>query len=121
MIGSSMRIRTSELPVVIDVDETLINKVCEHSFIGVDNVLKLNYYGRIVYTTAIERHVDLLKSYKQRGYEVTVWSANGYQWAKEVITKLDLLAYVDEVASKPLKYVDDKDANDWMARVFINE
>jgi predicted phosphatase len=118
MTGFDMRIRTSELPVVIDVDKTLIGDISVNEREG---SIALDYYGNKVYANKIVEHIDLLKSYKARGYEVTVWSANGFQWAKEVVTKLDLMAYVDEVATKPTKYVDDKDANTWMMRVYINE
>jgi hypothetical protein len=116
-----MRIRTSELPVVIDVDKTLIGDISADPKLDVFPFVGFDYYGNRVYAKRIIEHIDLLKSYKARGYEVTVWSANGYKWAKEVVEKLELTEFVDEVASKPLKYVDDKDANSWMARVFINE
>jgi predicted phosphatase len=106
------------MPVVIDVDETLITKF---STVKGDKELTLRYYGETVYANPINRHIRLLKSYKKRGYEVTVWSANGYLWAKQVVEVLDLYQFVDIVASKPLKYVDDKDANTFMQRVFIEK
>lgn len=115
-----MQVRTSEMPVVIDVDETLISKPFQ-SIKGVDGSFHMDYYGKMQLHTPITRHVDLLKSYKARGYEVTVWSANGVQWAKQAVEKLGLEDYVDWVASKPLKAVDDKDPSVWLTRVFIDE
>lgn len=112
-----MVIRKSELPVVIDVDETLIKDPKSDN----DLTLSFDYYGVFTTKVPIQRHIDLLKSYKARGYEVTVWSANGYQWAEEVVRVLRLETYVDHVATKPTKYVDDKDANTWMQKVFIHE
>jgi HAD superfamily phosphatase (TIGR01681 family) len=117
-----MEIRDSELPVVIDVDNTLITEfTTAPENIHGTNELTLNYYGQKVYAYPIAEHIDLLKSYKSRGYEITVWSANGSKWAAEVVKKLKLTDYVDIVASKPLKYVDDRDANNWMQRVYIGD
>lgn len=113
-----MQVRTSELPVVIDVDETLITKFRAGDCCDINDIA-FTYYGERVVAQPISVHIDLLKSYKQRGYEVTVWSANGNQWAKEVVTKLGLTDYVDIVASKPLKYVDDKPADSFMQRIYI--
>jgi beta-phosphoglucomutase-like phosphatase (HAD superfamily) len=114
---TQMRVNTNENRVLIDVDKTLITNIETESLNGDD--VKLNYYGQTVYVKTIDKHIDLLKSYKARGYEVIVNSANGFLWAKEVVTKLKLTQYVDEVATKPSKYVDDKDANTWMQRVYI--
>lgn len=117
-----MRINTNENRVMIDVDKTLVSDIITKGNVSIGgNLIQLNYYGQPVYVQPIERHIDLLRAYKARGYEVIVNSANGYLWAKEVVTKLNLMEYVDEVATKPSKYVDDKDANSWMQRVFIDE
>lgn len=112
-----MKIKTSELPVYCDVDETLVrNFTVERKS---DQDIELMYYDQKVYARPIQEHIDLLKSYKSRGYSVTVWSANGFRWAKEVVTRLDLVQFVDEVASKPLKFIDDKPADQWMQRIFL--
>lgn len=115
-----MQISTNELRVCIDVDKTLITDIKTQYIEGIGQ-LRLDYYGQPVYVQPIERHIDLLKSYKSRGYEVTVHSANGYRWAHEVVRKLDLIAFVDRVETKPSKYVDDCDWNNFCTRVFINE
>ncbi len=58
------------------------------------------------------RHIELLKSLKNRGYTVIVWSAGGGKWANSVVTTLGLADYVDIIMSKPIKWVDDiTDAN----------
>lgn len=112
-----MKVIRAEHPVAIDVDETLVRDPRP----GDLDVIDLNYYGVATKKVPIQRHIDLLKSYKSRGYFVEVWSANGFAWAEEVITKLKLDAYVDLIKTKPEKYVDDKLSDNWMQRVFIDE
>lgn len=109
------------MPVVIDVDDTLIRDMNIDEVRELDDVYTMNYYGVETIKVPIQNHIDLLKSYKARGYEVTVWSANGWEWASEVVTKLKLENYVDHIATKPQKYVDDKPAEQWMQQVFIHE
>jgi hydroxymethylpyrimidine pyrophosphatase-like HAD family hydrolase len=118
MIGGKMEIRKSELVVCIDVDETLI---MNETGSGTGPRVAFDYYGKTVFRHPNIEHIELLKSYKKRGYEVVVWSANGWYWANDVIEGLKLKEYVDVVATKPIKYVDDKDANNWMQRVYISE
>lgn len=112
-----MRIRTSELPVAIDVDKTLILPVR----MGDVDRMEFMYYGQLRIYRPHYTHIEFLKSLHARGYEITVWSANGYAWAKEVVTKLDLTPYVHEVATKPIIYVDDQLATEFMRRVYIEE
>lgn len=107
--------RISELPAVFDVDDTLIAAPDSH-----EKYLVLDYYGVERLCRPVEQHIEFLKACHKRGYEITVWSANGFKWAEEVVNKLGLNDYVHYVATKPLIYVDDKDANDWMKRVFIS-
>lgn len=114
---ATMQISTNELRVVIDVDKTLVSDI---KTTPSQDTIELNYYDQKVWVERIDKHIDLLKSYKARGYEVTVHSANGYRWAHEVVKKLELTPYVDRVETKPSKYVDDKDANTWMQRVYID-
>ena len=112
-----MKIRKSELPVAFDIDDTLVRNFTSKP--GSKEDIKLNYYGQTVYAKPIIEHIDLLKSYKARGYEITAWSANGWTWAKEVICTLQLDEFVDIVASKPLKIVDDKPVEEWAQRIYI--
>lgn len=111
-----MRINKNELRVTIDVDDTLIAYKYNPEL---EVVLSCDYYGTPVKVTPMNGNIDLLKSYKKRGYEVIVHSANGFAWADEVVNKLGLKEYVDEAATKPIKYVDDKPADQWMQQVYI--
>ena len=111
----------SELNVGIDVDLTLIGEHQSNNHAKGDYLYKFDYYGKVVYAERIDRHIDLLVAYKKRGYHVTVWSANGWQWAEQVINRLDLSEYVDVVMTKPCRYVDDSDWHSFCHRVFIPE
>lgn len=112
-----MRVNTNELRVLVDVDKTLIVK-CS---IGDYGCFYPDYYGVSVAHAPLYGNIQLLKAQKARGYEVIVHSANGYKWAETIIKALKLEEFVDEVATKPLKYIDDKPADEWMQRVFIPE
>lgn len=118
-----MNINKSELRVAIDVDGTLIiarEFVQDHS-----NLVEIICpYTMVSKFYAVHKeHVDLLKSYKKRGYHVTVWSANGWKWAQQVAKKLlgdELEQYVDEISSKYIKFVDDLPAEKVLGtQVFI--
>jgi predicted phosphatase len=113
-----MQIRRSELPAYFDVDETLILKspVRTEEF----NV-PLNYHGSTKYAKPINQHVEFLKACFARGYEITVWSANGFDWATTVVKALNLEQYVSFVCTKPQFYCDDKKADEWMKHIFISE
>lgn len=111
-----MRINESELIVEVDVDETLINVPTPQQ-----PASSFDYYGTMVHRRKNFDHIDLIRSYKQRGYYIIVHSANGWRWAKEVVNELSLNEFVDEIRTKPIKYVDDKPADQWMQRVFIGE
>lgn len=109
-----MNVIENELIVFIDVDGTLIRPSDTGS-------IKLPYGSTIKSYEPIMAHVDLVKEYHNRGYWVTVWSAGGFQWAWKVVNALKLERYVNQVMSKPSKFVDDKDnlADILGTRVFI--
>ena len=72
------------------------------------------------YLTPNEKHIDLVKKHKGRGYFVVVWSAAGYAWANSVVNAVKLNDYVDIVMSKPVKYMDDLTANEILGtRVYL--
>lgn len=112
-----MKINKNELRILVDIDKTLITP-CPASN---DYAMSFDYYGALVYHKAMRNNILLLKAQKARGYEVIVHSANGWAWAKEVVRVLGLETFVDEIATKPLKYMDDKPADEWMARIFVEE
>lgn len=100
-----MKINTNETVVEVDCDGTLIL----HDYWDYPTLPRviINYYG-VQKTVAIHtEHVDLLKSYKKRGFYIQVQSHNGFKHAKEVVTKLGLEDFVDEVRTKTSKNVDD--------------
>lgn len=53
-------------------------------------------------------HVTFLKHCYNRGDFIEIWSQNGWEWAKQVIEKLELTEYVHLVRSKPSRHIDDK-------------
>lgn len=112
-----MRINKNEMRVLIDVDKTLIRPATKSD----DLFILFNYYNIHQPHVPMHNNIMLLKAQKARGYEVIVHSANGWQWAQEVVEKLQLTDHVDEVATKPLKYIDDKPADEWMQQVFVPE
>lgn len=64
----------------------------------------------------IEDSIELLINESKRGMFIVVWSAGGYEWAKEVVRGLELEPYVDLIMSKPLGYIDDLACNEWMGQ-----
>jgi hypothetical protein len=58
--------------------------------------------------------VDLLKEMKGRQRFIIVWSAAGAQWANTIVEALGIEDYVDLILTKPLGYVDDQKAEDFM-------
>lgn len=102
-----------------DVDGTLIEKF--HYKRHHDDDLELNYYGTTVYARPLLAQIIFLKSCYNRGIHTTVWSANGEIWAREVADKLNIKKFIDEYMDKPIFYVDDKAADEWMKRVMIDE
>lgn len=109
-----MNVIESELIVGIDVDGTLIVPDPKGS-------LQLAYGSSIQSFKPIIAHVDLLKEYKKRGFYVIVWSAGGYKWALQAVQALKLERFVDQILSKPIRHVDDKEdiASIVGTRVFI--
>lgn len=78
------------------------------------------YDGSTNYLTPHQKHIDLMKKYKGRGFTVIVWSAGGYKWAKSVVETLKLEPFVDAILTKPSRYVDDLTCEKWMGnRVYL--
>lgn len=100
-----MKVNEHEFTVVIDCDDTLIM----HNFKEKIGAIKITnpYDGAMHVVQKHQRHIELLRQYKAKGYYVTVWSNNGAKWAETVVKALDLEASVDECRCKPLKYIDD--------------
>lgn len=103
-----MVVNKNETIVAIDCDETLVmhDIECYPQL----QMVELNYYGHKKTLAIHQDHVELVKAYRKRGFFVRVHSANGWRWAKEVVERLGLTDFVDEVETKIAKFVDDKDA-----------
>jgi hypothetical protein len=106
-----MQVIDAELMVEFDVDFTLVMHYPEQYATESNRpppIIKLDYYGMPKLVCVHEEHIELLKSYKARGFHITVHSNNGVGWVKEVVTKLMLNPYVDVVKGKAIKHVDDQ-------------
>lgn len=98
-----MKVNECEQIILVDVDSTLIM----HRPKWYPGCLTLDYYGIKKFAVPHEEHVDLLKSYRQRGFFIRVHSNNGWKWAKQVVEKLNLMDIVHEIETKPCKFMDD--------------
>jgi len=98
-----------ELKCSFDVDNTLLMDTSSDKHGGPDDTVTLDYYGQPRIRYRHQRHIELLKSHKKRGYFITVRSHNGYAWAEEAVKALGLEAYVDRIETKDQFTVDDKD------------
>ena len=117
-----MKVFENEQVYFWDIDNTMISgrrRGSDHDF---DEVKIYNPYTcEMVYTTPNFGHIDLMKEMKGRGRANVVWSAAGAQWAKAVIEALELQSYVDLIITKPLGYVDDQKASEFMSNhIYLN-
>lgn len=96
-----MNVIETEMVVAIDVDGTLIRPNPKGS-------IQLPYGSTICSFEPIVEHIELLKSYKQRGFFIMVWSHGGNRHARLTLEALKLERYVDLVLTKPSKHIDDK-------------
>lgn len=107
-----MRVIKNDHIDCFDIDDTLIlwkSAPQENS--------KTEMFGEIE-ATIHKSHIDEIKRSKMVGRLVVVWSKGGYKYAERVVKQLGLTSYVDVVMSKPSRYFDDLDANDWMYRSY---
>lgn len=114
-----MIVNKKELIIPFDVDSTLIHDIehISHHPRGIT----FDYYGMPRYAVPNLKHIELLKAYKQRGAYIRVHSGNGHTWAEEVIKKLKLEEYVDEIETKAMKYVDDIPFDQFTQRIYLGE
>lgn len=114
-----MNVYNTDQVVPFDVDDTLVMWSLEDKS---KNIPIQDPYieGLINYVTPNEKHIELMKKYKARGFTIIVWSAGGVEWAKKVVLALQLESYVDAVFTKPNRYIDDLDVSEWIGpRVYI--
>lgn len=117
-----MRVNDNDSIAAYDVDGTLITVTKDNPH--PDDIIAITdpYTGTVKLRVAYIPNIELMKKHKAQGYYIKVWSHGGHKWAKAVIEKLQLTNIVDEIESKPLKYVDDLTAAEWMGNpIFVKE
>lgn len=130
VIKTDTKIFNFDQVVTIDVDDTLVlwpeshrdyTKPASHTLPYEGAVgFKDPYDGTTNWLVPHQKHIDLIKKYKGRGFLVIVWSAGGVQWANSVVDSLGIRDYVDIILTKPSRYVDDLTCEKWMGnRVYI--
>lgn len=100
-----MKVIDNELVVATDIDDTLACWI--DPTVPGPNKIAVEFAGKTVYLTPHTYHIDLIKMYKERGYYIIAWSANGKTHVKRVIEALGLEGYVDLGMTKLAKYLDD--------------
>jgi len=104
-----MNVIENELVVGCDVDDTIL--MWKEPTIPGPGKLEVDFAGKKVYLTPHQYHVDLLRSYNERGYYIIIWSANGYRHAKQAAKVLGLEDLVSgkngHVQVKLTKHMDD--------------
>lgn len=97
----------SDFIAAFDVDNTLITP--EKNNPHPDDVLSIvdPYTNTTKKRIAYKPNIELMKSYRSRGYTIVVWSHGGYRWAEAVVKALNLQNIVDYCQAKPSKMVDD--------------
>ena len=105
---------------LFDVDGTLIKEEpgIHQTY---KDAIELDYYGMKRIRYAHKRMVELVKAHKLRGFIIEVHSANGKPWADEVVDKLGIREYVAKTDTKPQVCFDDKPAEEWMPRVWVED
>lgn len=110
----------NEIGMYVDVDDTIISLVGEDADWEYDG---FNPYTKDrVLISPIKEHIDILKTAKDKGWEVYVWSHRGVKWANYIVDLLELRDHITCVLPKPFLYLDDVDMKDWpCANQFLRE
>lgn len=115
-----MQVINNDHVICFDVDDTLIMWNCvpfdEDS--GAVQIFDVDQKFS-AWVIPHQEHIDLLKRYKAKGKVVIVWSQSGFEWVECVVKALKLEEYVDFCMTKPEKYIDDLNANEWMEHHYI--
>lgn len=109
-------------PVYFDCDGTLIRDALPNERVCV-TLIQHPYRGNApVGKVKMNANINLLKDMNERGRTVVVWSQAGWLWADAVIRALELQNFVHYVLEKPIAYVDDLHASEFMTqRIFLND
>ena len=108
---------------MFDVDDTLVMWGDDFNTPSDDRIRIVDPYDNsAVYLKPHQKHIRLVKQMHARGRLVCVWSGGGVRWAETVVKALGLEPYVHMVMTKPICYVDDLPANDWLNnRIYLGE
>jgi hypothetical protein len=117
-----MQVFENEQVMGVDIDDTLLMWSDKYTQPH-EGAIPVNdpYDGSVNYLVPNQRHIELVKKQKGRGFFIIAWSAAGCLWANSAIQALGLEPYVDIVLSKPQKYLDDTPAEKWMQRIYITD
>jgi len=61
-----------------------------------------------------QKNINVVKKFRKLGYYIVVWSHSGHVWAENVVKACGLTEYVDQVMDKPMFYLDDRPAGEFM-------
>lgn len=100
--------------VVCDVDDTLIMYDLSEYEEELTTHIKNPYSDMELSVVPNMKNINTLIKFKKLGYQVIVWSRTGKLWAQAVVDALELGSYVDMTLAKPLYYIDDKEAHEWI-------
>lgn len=117
-----MKVNTNDLISAYDVDGTLIK--VPGILDKTEDILAITdpYTGTVKLRVPHNPNIELMRKHKAQGYFVRVWSHGGSKWAETVVNKLGLNDIVDSIEAKPIKYVDDLPASEWMGSpIFVKE
>jgi phosphoglycolate phosphatase-like HAD superfamily hydrolase len=99
--------------IMYDVDDTLVLHHKEDD----ERALEFTHpSGTKLLLVPHVKHINALKSQKDAGWAIVVWSQGGSDWAKAVLEGLDLTKYVDAIITKPQFYYDDLTSPEFMGR-----
>lgn len=104
-----MKVINNENIVGCDIDDTLL--MWDSPTVEGPGKVKLDFAGGVVFLTPHHYHIQLLKTYKERGYYIIFWSANGSAHATRAVEALGLEYLADgktgHVQGKLTKHMDD--------------
>lgn len=117
-----MQILNRDQVIMIDVDGTLIRDAHNAEEVCVTAIPHPYRGNSPVHKVKLNSNINLLKDMHTRGRCIIVWSAAGHQWAQAVVQALNLENFVDFVMEKPIAYIDDLHAVDFMGpRIFLQD
>lgn len=106
---NQMNVIENDMVVFCDCDDTLVSWL-EPTIPGPEKV-SLDFAGKTVYLTPHQYHIDLLRTYNERGFYIIVWSANGNAHSRRVVEALGIEDLVSgkngHIQSKGVKWLDD--------------